>query len=113
MSSTPPGRQDIREWRRVRAWELHTEGWSGKDIAEALKVSAGAVSGWLKRARAGGMGALRRHPAPGPTPKLTDAQRAQVPNLLAAPSSERHGGQSYPRTRQATSPELAAMCALA
>ena len=71
------------------AWELHTEGWSGKDIAEALKVSAGAVSGWLKRARTAGVEALRRHPAPGPTPKLTDAQRAQLPDLLA------HGAEAY------------------
>ncbi len=67
----------------MRAWELHTEGWSGKDIATALRVSAGAVSGWLKRARASGVEALRRHPAPGPTPKLTAEQRARLPDLLA------------------------------
>jgi transposase len=75
--------QDIREWRRMRAWELHTEGWSGKDIAAALKVSTGAVSGWLKRARTAGVEALRRRPAPGPMPKLTAEQRAQLPDLLA------------------------------
>ena len=67
----------------MRAWELHTEGWRSKDIAAALKVSAGAVSGWLKRARGGGVEALRRHPAPGPTPKLMDAERARLPALLA------------------------------
>src|SRR5437763_1071221 len=83
MSSTRTSGQDIREWRRLRAWELHQEGWRGKDIAAALKVSAGAVSGWLKRARAGGVEALRRHPAPGPEPKLADAQRARLPGLLA------------------------------
>ena len=83
MSSTGLGGQDIREWRRMRAWELHQEGWTGKDIATALKVSAAAVSGWLKRARAGGVAALRRHPAPGPTPKLTADQRADLSDLLA------------------------------
>ena len=83
MNSTRPTGQDIREWRRIRAWELHEEGWSGKDIAAALKVSAGAVSGWLKRARTDGVEALRRHPAPGPTPKLTAEQRAQLPAILA------------------------------
>lgn len=72
----------MREWRRIRAWELHQEGWRGKDSA-AAKVSRAAVSGWLKRARAGGVAALRRHPAPGPTPKLTADQRAQLPALLA------------------------------
>ncbi len=82
MSTARSSGQDIREWRRLRAWELHEGGWRGKDIAAALKVSAGAVSGWLKRGRAGGVEALRRHPAPGPTPKLTDAQRARLPELL-------------------------------
>src|SRR5262249_53101834 len=76
-------RQDVREWRRIRAWELHQAGWTGRAIAMALKVSEGAVSGWLKRARAGGVTALPRHPAPGPTPKLTAQQRAQLPALLA------------------------------
>ena len=83
MSTARTSGQDIREWRRLRAWELHQEGWRGTDIAAALKVSAGAVSGWLKRARAGGVAALRRRPAPGPTPKLTDTDRARLPELLA------------------------------
>jgi transposase len=83
MSTTGTSGQDVREWRRMRAWELHQEGWRGTDIAQALKVSTAAVSGWLKRARAGGIAALRRHPAPGPTPKLTGEQRARLPDLLA------------------------------
>ena len=65
------------------AWELHQEGWSGKDIASALAVSRGAVSGSLRRARVSGREALRRHPAPGPTPKLTAQQRARLPGILA------------------------------
>lgn len=75
--------QDVREWRRMRAWELHEQGWSGKAIAEALKASHAAVSMWLKRARLGGVEALTRHPPPGATPKLTAAQQAQLPALLA------------------------------
>jgi transcriptional regulator with XRE-family HTH domain len=34
-------------------------GWKQKDIAEALGVTKGAVSQWLKRAREGGIDALR------------------------------------------------------
>ena len=83
MSTTRATGQDLREWRRIRAWELHQAGWKGKEIAEALKVSAGAVSGWLTRARAAGVEALRRRPARGPTPKLTVEQRAALPGLLA------------------------------
>ena len=76
----PPG--DWREGRRLRALELHEQGWSGNGIAAALGVTAGAVSQWLKRARAGGREALRSHPPPGPTPKLTEAQRAALPAVL-------------------------------
>jgi transposase len=75
--------QDVREWRRLRAWQLHQQGWTGKAIATALGASEAAVSTWLKRARAGGVEALMRHPSPGATPKLTVEQRAQLPALLA------------------------------
>lgn len=77
------GPRDWREGRRLRAVELHELGWRGKDIAAALGVSAGAVSQWCSRARAGGQEALRSHPPPGPTPKLTDAQRTTLPAVLA------------------------------
>lgn len=78
----PP--RDWREGRRLRALELHDQGWSGRAIAAALGVTDGAISQWLKRARAGGRAALRSHPPPGPTPKLSDAQRTALPGLLAA-----------------------------
>lgn len=49
-----------REGRRLRAWELHEAGWSQAAIAEALGVTPGAVSPWMRRAReGGGAGALR------------------------------------------------------
>ena len=34
---------DWREGRRLRAWELHQQGWKQKDIAAALGVTPGAV----------------------------------------------------------------------
>lgn len=84
MSSTRTARpRDWREGRRLRALELHEAGWTGKRIAEALGVTAGAVSQWLKRAREGGREALRSHPPPGPTPRLTAEQRRALPDLLA------------------------------
>ncbi len=46
-------------------------------------MTQGAISQWLKRARAGGVAALRRRTSPGTPPKLTPEQRAQVPALLA------------------------------
>ena len=77
----PP--QDWKEGRRLRALELHEQGWTGSRIAEALGVSQGAVSQWLKAARAGGREALRRRRRGAKAPKLTAEQRAQLPELLA------------------------------
>ena len=73
---------DWREGRRLRAWELKQEGWPQQRIADALGVSKGAVSQWMKRAREGGVQALKRQPAPGARPRLSEEQRAQVPKLL-------------------------------
>jgi transposase len=79
-----PPPHDWREGRRLRAWELQQAGWKQKHIAEALGVTAGAVSQWLKKARATGSASLRRQPAPGPTPRLTAGHREQLLYQLAA-----------------------------
>jgi transposase len=73
---------DWREGRRFRAFELKQQGWSQQEIADALGVSKGAVSQWMKRARQGGIQALKRQPAPGAPPRLSEEQRARVPELL-------------------------------
>lgn len=91
MEATTVPPRDWREGRRLRAWELHTGGWSGARIAEALGVTRGAVSQWLRRAReGGGREALRTVPRPGRQPKLTTEQRAQIPGLLTR-GAEAHG----------------------
>lgn len=51
---------DWREGRRLRAWELKGEGFSQQEIANALGVSKGAVSQWMKHAREGGIESLKR-----------------------------------------------------
>lgn len=81
---------DWREGRRLRAWELYQEeGWPQKQIAAALGVTAGAVSQWIKRARAGGVAALRKRPRSGAPPKLTHQQRERLPEIL------RRGAPAY------------------
>lgn len=74
---------DWREGRRVRAWELHQQGWKQKAIADALGVSPGAVSQWLKRGRDGGVGGLRRQPPPGAKPRVSADQLVELQHLLA------------------------------
>src|SRR3712207_3877355 len=82
---------DWRGGRRLRAFELKQGGWSQQQIAEALGVSKGAVSQWMKRARAGGgVEALKRPPAPGARPRLSEEQRMKLPELLER-GAEAHG----------------------
>ena len=40
---------DWREGRRLRAWELKEQGWNQQEIANALGVTKGAVSQWMRR----------------------------------------------------------------
>ena len=79
-----------REGRRLRAFELKEQGWKQKQIAQALGVTEGAVSQWMKRAREQGVEGLRHKPPPGATPRLSEDQRARVPELLER-GAEAHG----------------------
>ena len=91
---------DLREFRRFRAWELRQEGWTQQRIADALGVTQGAVSQWLKQAReGGGPEALRRRKAPGARPRLTPKQLAHIPELLDL-GAEAHGFRGDVWTRE-------------
>jgi transposase len=79
------------EWRRRRAVELHQAGWTGRAIAKALGVVPSAVSNWLRKAREGGLDALRtRRHQTGKRPKLTAVQQQRLLALLTA-GAEEHG----------------------
>ncbi len=71
-----------QEWKRLRAWELKELGWTQKAIAEAMGVTAGAVSQWMKRGREGGVDALKAKPSTGPHRKLSPDQRSQLLSAL-------------------------------
>jgi len=73
---------DWREGRRLRAWELHQQGWKQTHIAAALGVTQGAVSQWLTRGKTGSSEAVRRRTAPGAPPRLTPEQRGELRTLL-------------------------------
>src|SRR5215203_1805482 len=80
---------DWREGRRLRAFELKQQGWSQQEIANALGVSKGAVSQWIKRARQGGIQALKRQAAPGAPPERGATR--QGARTSGAGSSEAYG----------------------
>jgi Winged helix-turn helix len=65
-----------KEARRLQAWKLLQQGWSQRQIAEAMGVSEGAVSQWMQRARAGGHDALRHRASPGAPRRLAADQLA-------------------------------------
>lgn len=73
----------------MQAWRLSQRGWKQRDIAVALDASEGAVSRWLAAARRGGPEALRSHPGPGPSAKLTPEQFRLIPDFLW------HGAEAY------------------
>ena len=81
---------DWREGRRLRAFELKERGWKQTQIAEALGVSEGAVSRWIKRLREEGVEGLRQEPPPGAPSRLSEQQRARLPELLAQ-GAQAHG----------------------
>lgn len=88
------------EARRFRALELKEKGWKQTTIAEALGVSDGAVSQWLRKAREGGVEGLRGRKGGGPKPRLNKQQMSQLPGLLEQ-GAEHFGfrGQVWTRAR--------------
>jgi transposase len=84
----------------LQAWQLKQRGWSQRQIAEALGVSEGAVSQWMRRARNSGPEALRHRPPPGARRRLTDEQLARLPALLPqGPEAYGFRGAVWTRTR--------------
>lgn len=71
-----------KEARRKRAWALHQTGWKQKDIAEALGVTKGAVSQWIKRGRERGEAGLAEQPKSGAPKRLSAVDRQKLPKLL-------------------------------
>jgi transposase len=80
---------DLREWRRMRAWQLVQLGWKQRHVANALDVTEGAVSRWVAKARGEGPAALLARPRSGHPAKLDPDQVRLIPDLLG------HGAEAY------------------
>jgi transposase len=97
MNHTPANWTDAR---RLQAWRLKQKGWPQRQIAEALGVSEGAVSQWMRRVREGGPESLRHHPPAGAPRRLTAGQLAQLPKLLQrGPEAYGFRGELWTRGR--------------
>jgi transposase len=97
-----PAPQNWKEARRLQAWRLKQKGWPQRQIADALGVSAAAVSQWMQRVRDGGPQALRHRPSPGAPRRLATAQLTRLPALLRrGPEAYGFHGQVWTRNRVA------------
>jgi transposase len=104
MNPTPP---HWKEARRLQAWHLKQRGWPQRQIAEALGVSEGAVSQWMKRAREEGPEALRHHPPPGAPRRLSAELLTRLPELLQrGPAAYGFRGELWTRRRIAAVMQL-------
>jgi len=70
------------EIRRYRACELLERHWPQKYIGEALGVNQSTISNWAKKLKEGGKEALKIIPQKGPTPRLTEDQKKELPKFL-------------------------------
>ncbi len=102
MRRTDEHAGDWKEWRRLRAWQLYQQGWTQKEIGDALGASKGAVSQWIAVGEAQGEEGLRGKVAAGPQPKLSPEQLEKLPVLLDQ-GAEAHGfrGSMWSTTRVA------------
>lgn len=71
-----------KEYRRFVAWQMHQQGIKQSQIAQTLGVTQGAVSQWIKAAREGGLQALKNHPPPGATPRLSQEDKQALVAML-------------------------------
>jgi len=81
------GNPHLLEQRRFHAIGMYQQGVEPKVIAAGLKVDDQTVRHWIRLFEAGGFEALQAKLHPGPQPRLSDEQKAQLPLLLAQPPS--------------------------
>lgn len=76
------------EVRRRIAGRLLLEGEKPEDVAEMVGASLSSAKRWKKAVLEGGLEALCAKPHSGPEPRLTDAQRGQLKEILVAGAVE-------------------------
>lgn len=82
MKTHSTSSQNALEFRRLRAVELYDQGWRPVRIAEALGVTRGAVSQWLKAYREKGIDALRYRKVSKKPSRLSSQQKEELVVML-------------------------------
>ena len=73
---------DLKEWQRMRAWQLSQLGWKQRLIADALGVTEEAASKWFAKARNDGPAVLQSRPHAGPAAELGSDQLHLIRDFL-------------------------------
>lgn len=77
-------KNNLEEWRRGRGVRGYIDGRSVISLAKELGVTRGSVNRWLQWYEADHVEGLRTRIAPGPSPKLSEKQRAELTALIEA-----------------------------
>lgn len=75
---------DLMTWRRAKAVLAYLAGQPVIELLSELDVVRASVNRWLTWFNASGTDGLRPRKAPGPTPRLTEEQLAELPTLIEA-----------------------------
>lgn len=73
---------DLATWRRAHAVLGYIEGQSVVALSDELDVTRGSVNRWLQWYEAQGLEGLRPRKAPGPAPRLSETQRAELAQVI-------------------------------
>ena len=88
--------KDWKSMQRERAVELYNKGWKQTQIAEALNVTQGCISLWIKKAKENGLESLKTKYSPGAPSKLTSEQKQQLFEMLKkGPKAFNFSGDSW------------------
>jgi transposase len=75
---------DLLAWRRAKAVLSYINGQTVLALVSVLDATRGSINRWLQWYEADGVDGLRSSKAPGPEPRLTEEQRAELARVIEA-----------------------------
>jgi transposase len=76
--------KDLGTWRRAKSVLGYLDGQKVIALSEALDVTRGSINRWLQWYQAMGAEGLRDAERPGPTPRLSETQEAELATIIEA-----------------------------
>jgi transposase len=76
--------KDLATWRRAKSVLSYLEGQRVIALSQALEVTRGSINRWLQWYQSLGADGLRDGVRPGPTPRLSEAQKAELATIIEA-----------------------------